>query len=128
MLACRLAGAIGRSAPDRDDLRTCVLGEIPAVGPFLADKTRILGYPVDAVPGAAGYRLGSDRGSPNHGSTLASKRVMAQIRSPARVSTQKPVAWRIPAGTRRYAPNAGWPLARVGTRSNLRPAPNRRPQ
>jgi hypothetical protein len=35
----------------------------------------------------AGYRLGSDRGSPNHGSTLASKRVMAQIRSPASVST-----------------------------------------
>jgi hypothetical protein len=27
----------------------------------------------------ADYRLGSDRGSPNHGSTLASKRVMAQI-------------------------------------------------
>src|SRR5919109_1457735 len=27
----------------------------------------------------AGYRLGRDRGSPNHGSTLASKRVMAQI-------------------------------------------------
>ena len=87
LLACRLAGAIGRSAPDRDDLRTCVLGEIRAVGPFLADKPRILGYPVDAVPGAAGYRLGSDRGSPNHGSTLASKRVMAQIWSPARVST-----------------------------------------
>jgi hypothetical protein len=38
------------------------------------------------MPGA-GYRPGSDRGSPNHGSTLASKRVMAQIRSPARVST-----------------------------------------
>jgi hypothetical protein len=35
----------------------------------------------------AGYRLGSDRGSPNHGSTLASKRVMPQIRPPARVST-----------------------------------------
>jgi len=34
-----------------------------------------------------GYRLGSDRGSPNHGSTLASKRVMAQIWSSARVST-----------------------------------------
>jgi hypothetical protein len=82
-----LAGAIGRSAPDRDDLRTCVLGEIRAVGPFLADKPRILGYPVDAVPGAAGYRLGSDRGSPNHGSTLASKRVMPQIWPPARVST-----------------------------------------
>jgi hypothetical protein len=36
---------------------------------------------------AAGYRLGSDRGSPNHGSTLLSKRVMAQIRSPVRVRT-----------------------------------------
>ena len=36
---------------------------------------------------SSGYRLGSDRGSPNHGSTLASKRVMAQIWSPARVST-----------------------------------------
>ena len=35
----------------------------------------------------AGYRLGTDRGSPNHGSTLASKRVMAQIWPPARVST-----------------------------------------
>src|SRR5262249_18787741 len=35
----------------------------------------------------AGHRAGSDRGSPNHGSTLASKRVMAQIRSPARVRT-----------------------------------------
>jgi hypothetical protein len=65
----------------------CALGEIRAVGPFVADKPRIFGYPVDAVPGAASYRLGSDRGSPNHGSTLASKRVMAQIRSPARVRT-----------------------------------------
>jgi hypothetical protein len=35
----------------------------------------------------AGYRLGSERGSPNHGSTLLSKRVMAQIRSSARVRT-----------------------------------------
>src|ERR1035438_1998304 len=33
----------------------------------------------------AGYELGSDRGSPNDGRTLFSKRVMAQIRSPARV-------------------------------------------
>ena len=70
------------------------------------------------------YRLGSERGSPNHGRTLASKRVIPQIRSPDRVSTWKPVAWRMSAGSRRYAPNAGWPLARVGTRSNLRPAPN----
>jgi len=68
----------GRSAQSAYSLRT---------SRFLADKPRILGYPVDAVSGAAGYRLGSDRGSPNHGSTLASKRVMAQIRSPARVST-----------------------------------------
>jgi hypothetical protein len=82
-----LVGAIGRSAPDRDDLRTCVLGRSAQPAHVLADKPRILGYPVDAVPGAAGYRLGSDRGSPNHGSTLASKRVMAQIWSPARVST-----------------------------------------
>jgi hypothetical protein len=33
------------------------------------------------------YRLGRDRGSPNHGSTLLSKRVMARIRSPLRVRT-----------------------------------------
>src|SRR5215831_12584018 len=87
LLACRLAGAIGRSAPDRDDLRTCALGRDPRGRPILADKPRIVGYPVDAVRGAAGYRLGSDRGSPNHGSTLATKRVMPQIRSPARLST-----------------------------------------
>jgi hypothetical protein len=43
----------------------------------------------DAVSGraGAGYRLGSERGSPNQGRTLFSKRVMAQIRSPVRVST-----------------------------------------
>jgi hypothetical protein len=29
---------------------------------------------------ASCYRLGRDRGSPNHGSTLLSKRVMAEIR------------------------------------------------
>jgi hypothetical protein len=34
-----------------------------------------------------GYRFGSDRGSPNQGSTLLSKRVIAQIRSPVRVMT-----------------------------------------
>jgi membrane-associated phospholipid phosphatase len=49
----------------------------------------------------AGYRLGSDRGSPNHGSTLLSKRVMAQIRSPVRVRTNRPVPWRMPVGARR---------------------------
>jgi len=78
-----------------------VFGEIRAVGPFLAHKLRILGYPVGAVPSAACYRLGSDRGSPNQGSTLLSKRVMAQIRSPVRVRTYRPVPWRMPAGARR---------------------------
>ena len=82
MLTCRLAGAIGRSAPGRDDLPRACWGD-PRSRPFVADKPRILGYPVDAAPGAARYRLGSDRGSPNHGSTLASKRVMAQIWLPA---------------------------------------------
>src|SRR5215475_3323651 len=53
------------------------------------------------TPNHNSYRLGSERGSPNHGSTLASKRVMPQIRPPARVSTWKPAAWRMPAGTRR---------------------------
>jgi hypothetical protein len=48
-----------------------------------------------------GYRLGSDRGSPNHGSTVFSKRVMAQIRSPVRVSTYRPTPWRTPLGVRR---------------------------
>ena len=36
-------------------------------------------------------RLGSDRGSPNHGSTLVSKRVTELIRSPVRVRTSSPV-------------------------------------
>jgi transposase len=49
----------------------------------------------------AAYRLGSDRGSPNHGSTLLSKRVKAQIRSPVRVRTNRPVPWRMPEGARR---------------------------
>ena len=44
---------------------------------------------------------GSDRGSPKDGSTLFSKRVMAQIRSPARVRTNRPVPWRMPVGARR---------------------------
>jgi hypothetical protein len=63
-------------------------GEVAAaVGLLLAGKLRLLGYLVDAVPNAAGYRLGSDRGSPNHGSTPGSKRVMAQIWPPVRVRT-----------------------------------------
>jgi hypothetical protein len=37
--------------------------------------------------GRAGYGLGSDRGSPSQGSTLASKRVRPQTWAPARVST-----------------------------------------
>ena len=47
------------------------------------------------------YRLGSDRGSPNHGSTLLSNRVTEQIRSPVRVRTSRPVPWRMPVEARR---------------------------
>jgi len=57
------------------------------VEPDLARPGRRFGPDGACVAREAGYRLGSERGSPNHGSTLASKRVMAQIRSPARVST-----------------------------------------
>ena len=47
-------------------------------------------------------QLGSNRGSPNHGSTLLSKRVMAEIRSPLSVRTRRPVPWRMPpVGARR---------------------------
>ena len=66
------------------------------------------------APSGCDYGLGSDRGSPNHGSTLFSKRVMAQIRSPASVRTMRPTPWRTSVGPRRYAPNAGCPLALVG--------------
>ena len=55
----------------------------------------------DVVQAPAGYRLGSERGSPNQGRTLLSKRVIAQIRSPVRVSTYRPVPWRMPVGARR---------------------------
>lgn len=40
-------------------------------------------------------------GSPNQGSTWWSKRVMAQIRSPVRVRTNRPVPRRMPVGVRR---------------------------
>lgn len=50
----------------------------------------------------AAYRLESDRGRPNDGSTLLSKRVKARTRSPVRVSTRTPVPWRMPpVGARR---------------------------
>jgi hypothetical protein len=55
----------------------------------------------------AAHRPGSERGSPNHGSTLLSKRVTEQIRLPVRVRTRRPVPWRMPVEARRYAPNAG---------------------
>jgi hypothetical protein len=54
-----------------------------------------------------GHRLGSERGSPNHGSTEFSKRVRAQIRLPARARTKRPTPWLIPSGPRTYVPNAG---------------------
>jgi hypothetical protein len=51
--------------------------------------------------GSSVYRLGSDRGSPNHGSTVFSKRVIAQISSPARVMTKRPTPWLMPVEPRR---------------------------
>jgi hypothetical protein len=42
------------------------------------------------------YLPGSERGSPNCRSTLVSKRVMALIWLPERVSTSRPVPWRMP--------------------------------
>src|SRR5262249_2279354 len=59
---------------------------------------------------------GRVRGSPKPGRPLLSKRVTAQIRPAASVTTSSPVAWAILArGSRTYIPNAGWPLARVAT-------------
>jgi hypothetical protein len=46
-----------------------------------------LAAPAEPPGPQAGYRSGSDRGSPNQGSTLLSKRVRAQIRSPVSVRT-----------------------------------------
>ena len=45
----------------------------------------------------AAYALSSDPGSPNHGSTVFSKRVAAQIRSPVRVRTKRPTPWLVPS-------------------------------
>ncbi len=61
------------------------LGRLPAIG-GAAEGVERVSAASESRP-EAGYRFGSDRGSPNQGSTLASKRVMAQIRSPARVRT-----------------------------------------
>jgi len=44
------------------------------------------------------YWPGSDSGSPNRGSTLLSKRVIAQTRSPARAMTMRPTPGRVPPG------------------------------
>ena len=54
----------------------------------VADQTTIMRRRLAAswLP-PAGYRLGSDCGSPNDGRTPLSKRVMARIRSPVRVRT-----------------------------------------
>jgi hypothetical protein len=62
-------------APQVDTRRTLPLREQPG----LCQRT-----PTFLV---SDYALGRDRGSPNHGNTLLSKRVMAQIWSPVRVST-----------------------------------------
>ena len=92
-------------------------------------RERLLGR---AGPGASACPLGRRtrdlaqsgrvRGRPNRGRMPGSKRVMALIWWPARLSTSRPFAWAIAAwGSRRYRPNAGCPLARVGIRRNLPP-------
>ena len=59
---------------------------------------------------------GSVRGSPNRGITLAPKPVTEPMRSSAIVTTSSPWARKTPVrGSAKYIPNAGWPLARVGT-------------
>jgi hypothetical protein len=73
---------------------------VVAAGGILAFATLFL--PASSQRIYHGFRRrGSDRGSPNDGSTLFSKRVMAQIRSPARARTNRPVPWRMPVGARR---------------------------
>ena len=74
---------------------------------FVLAVTTVWGF-LETMAGAAhihrletGYRLGSDRGSPNHGSTLLSKRVMALIRSPVTARTYRPTPWLMPLGARR---------------------------
>jgi hypothetical protein len=64
--------------------------EGPPRAPALRVVTASTSWPFAAAHyhcSKASYRVGSDRGSPNQGSTLLSKRVMAQIRSPVRVRT-----------------------------------------
>ena len=57
----------------------------------------------DPAAGSAGRgQPGSDRGRPNQGRTLLSKRVTAQTRWPVRVKTKRPAPWRMPPpGVRR---------------------------
>ncbi|MEU8636501.1 sigma factor-like helix-turn-helix DNA-binding protein [Amycolatopsis sp. NPDC048633] len=54
-----------------------------------------------AEPAAVPSHSGSERGKPNAGSTLFSKRVMARTRSPAKARTYRPVPWRMPDAPRR---------------------------
>src|SRR5262249_39400656 len=69
----------------------------------LTQERRVDGRPQQNIRSASSnHQSGSDCGSPNQGSTLLSKRVMAPIRSPVRVRTKRPVPWRMPpVGARR---------------------------
>ena len=77
----RLAGRCGPSASSRHN---SFQARIPSRS-LRCGRTR--SARAASMAREAGYRPGSERGSPNHGSTLASKRVMPQIWPPARVST-----------------------------------------
>ena len=65
-----------------EDIRQAILSVREWIPPSTRPATCAQIHRLDA-----GYGLGSDRGSPNDGRTLVSKRVMAQIRSPVRVRT-----------------------------------------
>ena len=65
------------------------------------DRTRRWGADPPQVVSDRDQRLGSVGGSPNDGSTWSSKRVIAQMRPPARVRTIRPTPRLAPVGVRR---------------------------
>jgi hypothetical protein len=96
------------------------LGSAKALKAALTDLSTIVGVSEAERTWSSLYQPGSDRGSPNHGNTPLSKRVISEIWSPASVRTKSPIAWKTSVfGSRTYTPKAGWVLARV-SQSNRR--------
>ena len=77
-------------------------GSIAWIDRLRREGKRIAGQAAGERAAAALELAGiADRGSPNHGSTVFSKRVMAQIRSPESVRTRSPTPCRLPSVARR---------------------------